>query len=108
MFFKFLLYIFVYKFLSMKTEEDIRKVVDQFIGNILDEKGWGYFGFTQDVIDHVTNMCYSILCTKHKIGYPGGSFVQAVVNNDLMGTFSRADHINKDFIELYCKLLYNN
>jgi hypothetical protein len=52
-------------------------------------------------------MCVSILCTKYGVGYPGGGFVQAVVNNDLMGAFGRADHINKKYIGLYVKLLYN-
>ena len=56
---------------------------------------------------HIVNIGPSILCTKWGIGYPGGSFVQAVVDNDLMGAFSRADSINKDAIGFYCKLLYN-
>jgi len=56
---------------------------------------------------HIVNIGTSILCTKWGIGYPGGSFVQAVVDNDLMGAFSRADSINKDAIGFYCKLLYN-
>jgi hypothetical protein len=56
---------------------------------------------------HIVNIGTSILCTKWGIGYPGGSFVQAVVGNDLMGAFSRADSINKDAMGFYCKLLYN-
>ena len=61
----------------------------------------------EDEISHVVNIGTSILSTKWGIGYPGGSFVQAVVDNDLMGAFSRADSINKDAIGFYCKLLYN-
>ena len=57
--------------------------------------------------DHIVNIGTSILCTKWGIGYSGGSFVQAVVDNDLMGAFSRADHTNKNAIGFYCKLLYN-
>lgn len=56
---------------------------------------------------HVVNIGTSILCTKWGIGYSGGSFVQSVVDNDLMGAFSRADHTNKNAIGFYCKLLYN-
>ena len=44
---------------------------------------------------------------KWGIGYPGGSFVQAVVDNDLTGAFSRADYINRNSLGFYCKLLYN-
>ena len=57
--------------------------------------------------DHATNIGTSILCTKWEIGYPGGSFVQAVVNNNLMETFGRADHINLYFIRFYVYLIYN-
>lgn len=90
----------------MKTEEDIKKVVDEFISNKL-TNSWEPIYMDNETEEHVKQMCFSILCTKHKIGYPGGSFVQAVVNNDLMGAFGKADHINKNFIGLYAELLYN-
>ena len=56
---------------------------------------------------HVIGIGTSILGTKWGIGFEGGSFVQAVVGNDLMGAFSRADHINRNAMGFYCKLLYN-
>ncbi len=90
----------------MKTEEDIKNVVDEFISNKL-TNSWEPIYMDDETEEHVKQMCVSILCTKHKIGYPGGSFVQAVVNNDLMGAFGKADHINKNFIGLYAELLYN-
>lgn len=90
----------------MKTEEDIKKVVDEFISNKLDNP-WDPIYMNDQTEQHVRHMCFSILCTKHKIGYPGGGFVQAIVDNDLMGTFGKADHINKKFIGLYAELLYN-
>ena len=66
----------------------------------------GYY-LNNDDKEHVINIGTSILCTKWNIGYPGGSFVQAVVNNDLMETFSRADDINSKVIKFYCHLIYN-
>lgn len=60
-----------------------------------------------DSKQHIINIGTSILCTKYNIGYPGGSFVQAVVNNNLMESFMRADTINKQCINFYCALLYN-
>jgi hypothetical protein len=60
-----------------------------------------------DETSHVVNIGTSILSTKWGIGYPGGSFVQAVVDNDLTGAFSRADYINRNSLGFYCKLLYN-
>ncbi len=60
-----------------------------------------------DEREHVVNIGTSILCTKWGIGYPGGSFVQAIVNNDLTETFGRADRINLNCIQFYVSLLYN-
>lgn len=57
--------------------------------------------------DHIVSIGTSILCTKWEVGYPGGSFVQAVVGNDLMGAFGRADDINQKAIGFYVSLLYN-
>ena len=62
---------------------------------------------SEEYKSHIVNIGTSILATKWGIGYPGGSFVQAVVDNDLLESFSRADSINKDAMGFYCKLLYN-
>jgi hypothetical protein len=56
---------------------------------------------------HVIECGLSILCTKWGLGYPGGSFVQAMVDNDLTQAFGRADHINVNAIRFYVSLLYN-
>ena len=61
-------------------------VVNYYNSNFF--KIMGYY-LNNDDKEHVINIGTSILCTKWKIGYPGGSFVQAIVNNDLMETFSR-------------------
>lgn len=90
----------------MKTEEEIKNEVNKFIEKKLTNY-WEPIYVDDEAEEHIKQMCVSILCTKHKIGYPGGSFVQAVVNNDLMGAFGKADHINKKFIGLYAELLYN-
>lgn len=66
----------------------------------------GYY-LNNDDKEHVINIGTSILCTKWNVGYPGGSFAQAVVNNDLMETFSRADDINSKVIKFYVHLIYN-
>lgn len=56
---------------------------------------------------HIIQIGTSILCTKWGIGYPGGSFVQAVVDNDLMSAVSKADNTNVKMLPFYCKLIYN-
>jgi hypothetical protein len=57
--------------------------------------------------DHVIEIGTSVMCTKWKVDYPGGSFVQAIVDNDLMQAVGRADNINEYFIKFYVQLLYN-
>lgn len=44
-----------------------------------------------DVSEHIIDVMVSIMCTRDKVSYPGGSFVQSVVNNDLFGAINRAD-----------------
>lgn len=69
-----------------------------------------YNGLTflsSDARQHVINCGASILCTRWQVGYPGGSFAQAVANNDLMGAFASADLINQGAIKFYCSLMYN-
>ena len=58
-------------------------------------------------ISHIENIATSILCTKWNVGYPGGSFVQAVVDNDLKGAFSRADTVNRDCMLFYVSMMSN-
>lgn len=62
---------------------------------------------SDDIVEHIISIGTSILCTKWGIGYPGGSFVQAVVNNDLMRAVSYADNINAYALKFYCQLMYN-
>lgn len=87
--------------------EEVRKIVEKYYkeygSNVLPlDVLW-----SEDSVEHVINTGASILCTKWGIGYPGGSFVQAVVNNDLMAAVGRADNINVHALKFYCQLMYN-
>jgi hypothetical protein len=57
--------------------------------------------------DHIIETGTSILCTKWDIGHQGGSFVQAVVANDLSKAFGCADYINEKALKFYCQLIQN-
>jgi hypothetical protein len=57
--------------------------------------------------EHVVRIGVSVLSTKWGVGYPGGSFVQAIVDNNLMETVGRADSINLNCIRFYVYLIYN-
>ncbi len=57
--------------------------------------------------DHIIQIGTSILCTKWKVGYEGGSFVQSFVNNDLMGAIGRADGTSYKGFKFFASLMYN-
>ena len=57
--------------------------------------------------EHIIYIGSTILCTKWEVGYPGGDFASAIVNNNLSEAFGRADHINVHCIRFYLMLMYN-
>jgi hypothetical protein len=96
----------------MNIEEKRKLVEDEVIRNfdIFLHDGsnpWSVKDIMISEREHVITIGTSILCTKWKIGYPGGSFVQAIVDNNLSESFGRADTANRDIILFYCKLIYN-
>ena len=59
---------------------------------------------TEEERNHVINVGVSVLQTRDG-GIQGGSFVQAVVDNDLSRTYNRADSVNRRVIPFYIILL---
>ena len=57
--------------------------------------------------NHIIEIGTSILCTKWKVGYEGGSFVRTFVNNDLMGAIGRADGTSYKGFKFFASLMYN-
>ncbi len=55
---------------------------------------------TEEEISHVTSVGVSVLQTRDG-GIPGGSFVQAIVKNDLSGSYNRADSTNLKVVPFY-------
>jgi hypothetical protein len=89
--------------------EQQQEIVRAVVSDYFDKYGKEYllidiFMFQKE---HIIEIGTSILCTKWSVGYPGGSFVQAVVNNDLAEAFGRADDINIHSIRFYVMLMYN-
>lgn len=55
-------------------------------------------------LEHVIEIGTSIMCTKWEVGYPGGGFVQAVINNNLDESISRADKTCVDCLKFFSTL----
>lgn len=61
----------------------------------------------KDSVEHVINIGTSIMMNRIGVNtYPGG-FVRAILDNDLYGAFSRADHINSQVIGFYITMMNN-
>ena len=90
----------------MKVFEQI-EVVKNVVKNYMDQDHEVKFRFSEDQLAHIEDIATSILCTKWKVGYEGGSFVQAVVDNNLMQAIGRADVTNQMALPFYCRLMYN-
>ena len=56
---------------------------------------------------HIIRIGTSILCTKWKVGYEGGGFVQAFVSNNLMEALGSADDTTIKGLRFFCGLVYN-
>lgn len=89
-----------------RIQQAVRTRIDDYMSQGRDI-AFGLVASTPDNRDHIVRIGTSILCTKWNVGYPGGSFVQAVVNGDLMETHSRADDVNLNCIRFYVSLIYN-
>lgn len=88
-----------------EQQDIVRAVVSDYFDKYADKYLPLYPKLTEK--EHIINIGTSILCTKWKVGYPGGSFAKAVVDNDLSESFGRADDINVHCIRFYLMLMYN-
>lgn len=88
-----------------EQQEEVRKVVADYFDKHATESLPLHLMMSE--YEHIIYIGTSLLCTKWNVGYPGGDFVKAIVDNDLSGAFSRADHINQHCIRFYVMLMYN-
>jgi len=82
-------------------------IVKEEVKSYLEKYPYRLESLSESELDHVLNIGTSILCTKWEVGHPGGGFVEAVVNNNLMAAISRADSTNIKALPFYCQMLYN-
>jgi hypothetical protein len=88
----------------LEKQDLVRSVVEKFYyQNGLDCGS----SMTQSELNHILDIGTSILCTKWKVGFEGGGFVQAFVNNDLMNAIGRADSTTIKGFKFFGMLVYN-
>ena len=75
-------------------KDRVQNVFDQWYGSQMSVT------LTEEEMNHVIDVGTSVLQTRDG-GIPGGSFVQAIVKNDLSGSYNRADSINRKVIPFY-------
>jgi hypothetical protein len=94
----------------MTQQEKIRAHVDECVDRYKSQCGLSFLVNMQnpEMREHVVNCGTSVLLTRWGIGPNGGSFVQAVVDNNLSEAFGRADSINCDALKFYVMLMYNS
>jgi hypothetical protein len=75
-------------------KDRVQKEFDQWYGNQM------RVTLTEEEMNHVKSIGVSVLQTRDG-GLQGGSFVQAIVKNDLSGSYNRADSTNSKVIPFY-------
>lgn len=61
----------------------------------------------QGKLSHIIDVGCSIMRTKWNVGYPGGSFAQAIVDNNLSASFGRADETCCQCMHFYVMMVNN-
>jgi hypothetical protein len=91
----------------METFKKI-EVVKELVAKYLKENG-AHAGLSEVDCQNacIVQIGTSILCTRWNVGYAGGGFVQAVVDNDLQRAIANADSTNVRALKFYCQLIYN-
>lgn len=92
---------------TLHNMQVIKNKVKEYIGDMGHHYIQHYEFLTKDDLEHIADIGTSVICTKLEIGYPGGSFVQSIVNNDLRGSFANADSVNAGAIRFYVMMMYN-
>jgi len=92
----------------INLENSIRTDVDKYIAAHTHELFGHLHSLKYEDIDHI-KYCLCQVLVRRLVKYPHspGSFVKAILDNDLMATYGYADDINKKAIPVYVQVIYN-
>jgi len=84
-----------------------KAVEDYFDKNATNTRVPLHLVFDDEAKSHIINIGTSIMLNRLGVNTYPGSFVQAVLDNDLSGTFAKADSVNSQVIGFYITMMYN-
>jgi hypothetical protein len=87
--------------------ENIKKQVQAYFNQNARYYIPNFESLSEENKSHIVDIGTSIICTKHKIGYQGGSFAQSIVDNNLSRAFATADNINLNALRFYVMMINN-
>jgi len=91
-----------------KIESKVRKAVAGYLDkNATNTRVPLHLIVDGEAKSHIINIGTSIMLNRLGVNTYPGSFVQAVLDNDLQGAFSRADNINSQVLGFYITMMYN-
>ena len=91
----------------IEQRERVKVAVEKYLDKNAAQSGISTLILDPEVRSHVIDIGTSVLLNLWGIGPSGGSFVRALVNNDLRESYGRADHINQRAIMFYVLLMAN-
>ena len=91
-----------------QIEEKTLHAVKEYVQDTGYQYVQGIGDFSQDEMERILRIGTEIMINYWGYGkYQPGSFVQSILDNDLEGSFGRADHINQRAIKLYVMMMVN-
>ena len=91
----------------IEQRERIKSAVEKYLDRTAAQAGISTLILDPEVRSHIIDIGTSVLLNLWGIGPSGGSFVRALVNNDLRESYGRADHVNQKAIMFYVLLMVN-
>jgi hypothetical protein len=91
-----------------KIEAKVRSEVSKYLDQIFVTANVPLHIMTDtEAKQHIINIGTAIMLNRLGVNTYPGSFVQAVLDNDLAGAFMRADSINSQSMKFYAMMIYN-
>lgn len=93
--------------LELKQMSIVKSSVKKYFDDMANLAVFEFDRMTEKEKDHILDIACSIMNARLEIGFTPGSFVQAVIDNNLLSAFANADSVNQRAIKFYLLMIYN-